>query len=78
MVAKKNVRLPKHLLILDAIGTIILAFGLIEWIGDFNVIPESLQFNYYNFFLIAVGIIFMLPLIFFIINGILGKHPREI
>lgn len=78
MPEKKNFRLPVHLLILDAIGAIALALGLLDWITGSKIVPQSLQFNNYEITLIVVGIILMLPLVFFVINKILGRYPREI
>lgn len=66
-------RIPIHLIILDMIGAILFALGIIEWLTNIKFVPVSLQFNMYEFVLIVAGILLMLPFIHFLTKLVLSK-----
>lgn len=78
MPEKNKFRLPIHLKVLNAIGAILLALGILDWKGGSDIIPQSLQFNNYVFTLSVVGILLMLSLMLSVINKKLGILPRDI
>ena len=75
---KKTIRIPVPLLLLDLIGTILFAVGIIDLVNDSDLVPSSLQFNKYEIVMIITGILFILPFIKYIINYSSGKLPRDI
>ncbi len=78
MPEKNNFRLPIHLIVLDAICTLLLALGLLNWKGGSDIVPQSLQFNNYVFTLSVVGDLLMLSHVLSVINNISGMLPRDI
>lgn len=78
MSQKKTIRIPVSLLLLDLIGTILFAIGIIDLVNDSDFVPSSLQFNKYEIVMIIIGILFIFPLIKHITNYSLGKLPRNI
>ncbi len=78
MPQNKNIEIPIKFIVLDIIGTLLLAVGIIELVSNLNLIPASFQFNNYAIALIVVGVLLMLPLILHIKNIILGNQAREI
>lgn len=58
---KKKTHISWSLLILDFIGTALIALGLAEITGLLHVIPQSIQFEHYAMVLIVFGLILMVP-----------------
>lgn len=54
---------PLHLLALDIIGTVLLAAGVAEFFTQAGFVPEWFMFPYYEYVLMAAGVVLMLPLI---------------
>lgn len=74
----KTLKLPVNLLVLDAIGSIFLGLGLAEWLAETNLVPISLQFENYAIFMVAIGVIMILPITLFIIRFAMNKQTREL
>jgi len=63
----KKIKIPKNLLLLDFVGAIIAALGLVETSDPGFLVPEQYAFTYYNWVFIIVGIVLMAPIIRFFI-----------
>jgi len=62
MNANQPVQLPWRLLLLDLIGTLLIAMGLYEVFTPGTVLlPDLLSFPYHEWALIAAGLAIMLP-----------------
>lgn len=73
-----TLRIPIRLIILDMIGAILFALGIIEWLTNIKFVPTSLRFNIYEFILIVAGILLMLPFLHFLTKLVLSKHSHDI
>jgi hypothetical protein len=63
---------------MDGIGALLIALGLADLFGEFNILPDSLKFHNHEIVMIVTGIALMLPFIMHIIRSVQGKGPREI
>jgi len=62
MTANPPLQLPWRLLLLDLIGTLLVALGLYELFAPGpGLLPDSLSFPYHEWALIAAGLAIMLP-----------------
>ena len=61
-------QIPAVLIAADAMGAILLGLGLAEHFANTNLVPASLQFQYYAFVMIAAGVVLMLPFLTYIIK----------
>jgi hypothetical protein len=62
MTANRPLQLPWRLLLLDLLGTLLIAMGLYElFTPGTGLLPESLSFPYHEWALIAAGLAIMLP-----------------
>jgi len=60
--AHRPLQLPWRLLLLDLIGTLLIAIGLYElFTPDTELLPDLLAFPYHEWALIAAGLAIMLP-----------------
>ncbi len=55
-------RLNPHLLILDILGTVLLAVGLAELVAGLALIPAPLRFTGAQWICVILGILLLLPL----------------
>ncbi len=78
MAEKKQITIPVSLLILDFIGTILFAIGVIDLVSELRIVPETLQFKNYEIVMIVCGVLLIFPFIRHIIKSSLGKYPKEI
>jgi hypothetical protein len=73
MIANQPLQLPWRLLLLDLIGTLLIAMGLYElFIPGTGLLPDSLSFPYHEWALIAAGLAIVLPAI----SGLLAFLAR--
>ena len=76
MPAKRPINLPLRLIILDTLGTLLLVFGLLELFNrDGSLFPATLQFPYYEWALIIIGLLIMLPAVYGLIRHIMASRP---
>ena len=62
MTANRPVQLPWRLLLLDLIGSLLIATGLYErFIPGSGLLPQALAFPYHEWVLIITGLAIMLP-----------------
>ena len=77
-----KIRLPFHILVLDAVGAILAGVGLFEWFSDSSLVPERYHFESYEIGMVVAGLLLMVPALLFIINKARGgdkeSGPREI
>jgi hypothetical protein len=60
--ANQPLQLPWRLLLLDLIGTLLIAMGMYELLTPgTRLLPEPLAFSYYEWVLILAGLAIMLP-----------------
>lgn len=64
-----SMKLPPILLVLDLMGTAIVALGLFELYADPGWFPPALQFRHYPWVLIAIGVALMLPALVFLMRA---------
>lgn len=70
--------IPLRLLVLDGIGTLLLALGLIELFNEGNgLFGNSTPFPGHDWALIVTGLLIMLPAISGIVGHLLRRRPAE-
>lgn len=74
----RKLKLPLHLLALDAVGVVLAGLGLAEWFAGTNLVPPAFQFENYSIVMVVVGGLLTMPAIVHIVKSARGKHPREI
>lgn len=74
----RKLKLPLHLLALDAVGVVLVGLGLAELFAATGLVPPAFQFENYSIVMVVVGGLLMMPAIVHIIKSAHGKHPREI
>ncbi|MDH3899783.1 MAG: tetraspanin family protein [Gammaproteobacteria bacterium] len=68
--------LPLRLIVLDLLGTLVIAAGLYElFTVDSRMFPASMQFPGYALLLIVIGLAIMLPAVFGIVQHFLDNRP---
>ena len=76
MPTDRPLQLPLRLITLDLLGTLLLVFGLLELFSkDGSLFPVSLQFPYYEWALIFLGLLIMLPAIYSLLRHIMDSRP---
>lgn len=60
---RSSAPIPRHLLVLECIGTCLIIIGVIESFGPQLLMPGPLRFDGYGFVLVALGITLVLPLL---------------
>jgi len=62
MTGNQPLQLPWRLLLLDLIGTLLIATGLYEMFNPgTDLLPDAVSFSYHEWVLIAAGLAIMLP-----------------
>lgn len=56
-------KIPPIALILDGIGSVLFAIGIMAIVADFELLPASLRFAFYDWFLVGAGLALMIPMI---------------
>jgi hypothetical protein len=67
------IRIPPRLLVLDAIGTLLLALGIAEQFTELQLWPLALQFPGDGIAIMAAGVLMMLPLFTFMFRQVAGQ-----
>ena len=65
---KSGFKIPINLIVMDFIGTILIALGLTKILGGIEVIPSQYLLDDSGWTLILVGACLMLPLILFMVQ----------
>ena len=58
----KKFKMPIHLIILDLLGAVLAALGLVEWFTDLSFTPEQFKFEYYYIAMVICGVLMMIPM----------------
>lgn len=81
---EKKLKIPPNLLLMDFIGALLVALGIIETTDPGGLLPPQYAFTYYNWVFIIVGVLLMVPIIRFFIAeakrrqaGENGQDPRH-
>ncbi|MBX9676407.1 MAG: DUF1418 family protein [Methylotenera sp.] len=75
---KSGLKLPINLIVLDFIGTILIALGLIKMFGGIDVIPSQYLLDDNGLMLILVGACLMLPFILFMIQLVRDRAEQRL
>ncbi|UCC56862.1 MAG: hypothetical protein JSU75_03710 [Gammaproteobacteria bacterium] len=68
--------LPIRLIVLDLLGTLVVAAGLYEHFSDESALfPEAAQFPGYALLLIVIGLAIMLPAVFGMVQHFMDNRP---
>jgi hypothetical protein len=62
MDTSKSFAIPARLIVLDVIGALLLAIGLLKVIAGMELLPQSLRFEGYGFACMVGGVMLMVPL----------------
>ena len=76
MKGEPKLTIPPKLLAVDTIGTLLFGLGVAKQVAGIDVLPDQLRFTGYGAALIVVGVVLMLPLIFFLISA--ARARKEI
>jgi hypothetical protein len=78
MPADRPISLPLRLITLDLLGTLLLVFGLLELFNkDSSLFPASLRFPYYEWLLIVIGLLIMLPAAYALVRHLMDNRPGQ-
>ncbi|MDH3527837.1 MAG: DUF1418 family protein [Gammaproteobacteria bacterium] len=78
MPADRPINLPLRLITLDLLGTLLLVSGLLELFNkDSGLIPVSLHFPYYEWALIFIGLLIMLPAVYGLVRHIIDNRHSQ-
>lgn len=58
----KKFKMPIYLIILDLLGAVLAALGLVEWFTDLSFTPEQFKFDYYYIVMVVCGVLMMVPM----------------
>jgi hypothetical protein len=76
MPATGKLDLPLRLIVLDLLGTLVVAAGLYElFSNESRVFPASMQFPGYAVLLIVIGLAIMLPAVFGMVQHFQDNRP---
>ena len=67
---KAGLKIPINLIVMDFIGTILIALGLIKILGGIEIVPSQYLLDDNGWTLILVGTCLMLPFILFMVQWI--------
>ncbi|HEY8353864.1 MAG TPA: DUF1418 family protein [Methylophilaceae bacterium] len=70
--------LPKNLILLDVVGSVLLALGLAEHFTGDSLLPTAIDFEHRAYVLIAAGIALMLPLLLFVLNWVRSRSEGRV
>ena len=71
-------KLPVRLLVLDFLGTILIALGLYElFSAEGSLFPEALRFPWYEWALILIGLAIMLPAVYGMVTHLARKRTGQ-
>ncbi|MFT5426263.1 MAG: hypothetical protein ACI9ZT_001204, partial [Gammaproteobacteria bacterium] len=59
MIKDRKFKLPIHMIVLDMLGAVLAALGLMEWFTGLSFVPDAFKFEYYYIVMIVVGVILM-------------------
>ena len=75
---KAGFKIPINLIMLDFIGTILIALGLIKMFGGIEIIPSQYLLDDNGWTLILAGACLMLPFILFIIQLVRDRAEQRL
>ncbi len=74
----KPTAIPARLIVLDVIGTVLLASGLLKVVAGVDWLPQPLLFDGYGFGFVVGGAILMVPLIVHIVVRAISRPNQAI
>ena len=73
----KKFKLPIHMIVLDLLGAMLAALGLVEWFTGLSFVPEQFKFEYYYIAMIVIGVILMIPMHLHIFRFAMSKSASN-
>jgi len=73
MKEKNKFKIPILMIVLDLLGAMLAALGLVEWFTDLNFIPDQFKFEYYYAVLLICGVLMMVPMHVHIFKMAMGR-----
>jgi hypothetical protein len=77
MIKDRKFKLPIHMIVLDMLGAVLAALGLMEWFTGLSFVPDAFKFEYYYIVMIVVGVILMIPMHIHIFKFVMGKNTSD-
>lgn len=75
---KSGLKIPINLIVMDFIGTILIALGLVKMFGGIEIIPSQYLLDDNGWTLILVGVCLMLPFILFMVQWIRQRAEQRL
>ncbi len=75
---KSGLKMPINLIVLDFIGTILIALGLVKMFAGIEIIPSQYLLDDNGWTLILVGACLMLPFILFMVQWIKQRAEQRL
>lgn len=72
-ISEKPFSIPTRLIVLDIVGTLLAAIGLLELTAGLELLPIALRFDGYGFALVVAGVILMLPLMANLVAQVINR-----
>ena len=70
--------IPARLIVLDVIGTLVLATGLLKVVANVDFLPRQVLFESYGFSFIVGGAMLMVPLIVHVVVNAMRRSRQAI
>jgi hypothetical protein len=71
-------KLPLHLVLLDAIGAILLGLGLAKMLAGMDIIPADWLLDSQGWTLIVIGVALMLPMLVYVMVTIRNRAEQKL
>jgi len=65
------------MIVLDLLGAILAAFGLVEWFTALSFIPDQFKFEYYYITMVIIGVLMMSPMHLHIFRMAMGSKTAN-
>ena len=73
MKEKNKFKIPIHMIVLDLLGAMLAALGLVELFTDLSFIRYQFKFEYYYVALLICGVLMMVPMHVHIFKMAMGR-----
>ncbi len=75
---KSGLKIPINLIVMDFIGTILIALGLVKMFGGIEIIPSQYLLDDNGWTLIVIGACLMLPFILLMVQWIRQRAEQRL
>ena len=70
-------KIPVYMIVLDLLGAVLAALGLVEWFTHLSYTPEQFKFEYYYIAMVVCGVLMMIPMHLYIFSFALNKRDKQ-